>query len=258
MDAERIQPYWHSIGALGIIGAKGNNGVGVTGINWDVSLMLLKIGAQGLRRGEPDVKRASRAARAIRFAADHGARVVNWSGWVDDPRPEATAELRDAVRYAATHGALLVLAAGNEALDLDRDENCRVLPQCLDEPNLLNVADLGSDGSLHRYTLEGRTFGSNFGVRRVEIGAFGGQFTTGLRHGFSTYERTGGTSSAAPVVSGVAALVLSVQPNLSATDLKRVLLDSATQVPTLASAVSGGRAVNAVAAVNLAKEWRVR
>jgi len=66
MDATRVQPYWHSIDALGIIGAKGDNGLGVAGINWDVSLMLLKIGAQGIGRGEQDTLRPGRAARAIR------------------------------------------------------------------------------------------------------------------------------------------------------------------------------------------------
>ena len=62
MDRTRIQPYWHSISALGIIGARGNNGIGVAGINWDVSLMLLKIGAQGIGRDEKDTLRPGRAA----------------------------------------------------------------------------------------------------------------------------------------------------------------------------------------------------
>jgi len=69
MRKDSIQPYWHSISALGIIGARGNNGLGVAGINWEVSMMLLKIGAQGIGRDEKDTARPGRAAKAIRYAA---------------------------------------------------------------------------------------------------------------------------------------------------------------------------------------------
>jgi subtilisin family serine protease len=252
-DATRIQPYWHSISALGIIGAKGDNGIGVAGINWDVSLMLLKTGAQGLGMDDYHPDHAKRVAEAIRYAADHGARVINWSGWVPDPRPDAAGLLRDAIRYAAERQVLLVLSAGNSASDLDREENC-FLPRCLDEPNVINVTEVMPDASLRRYELERGTFGSNFGVRRVEIAAMARQFTTHLRHANSTYRLCGGTSCAAPVVSGVAALVLSVQPDLTALELKRILLDSATRVPELGGSISGGRVVNALAAIQMATQ----
>lgn len=117
MDRTRIQPFWHSISALGIIGAKGNNGTGVAGINWDLSMMLLKIGAQGIRRGETDTNRKTRAARAIRYAVDNGARVINWSGFVEDK--SNLEELREAFEYAEQYGVLIVVAAGNSGLDLD-------------------------------------------------------------------------------------------------------------------------------------------
>jgi len=57
MRKDRIQTHWHSISALDIVGAKGNNGIGVAGINWNVSMMLLKIGAQGIGRDEKDTIR---------------------------------------------------------------------------------------------------------------------------------------------------------------------------------------------------------
>ena len=113
MRRDSIQPYWHSISALGIIGAKGNNGIGVAGINWDVSMMLLKIGAQGIGRDEKDTERPGRAAKAIRYAADNGARVINWSGFVSDPTPAALEELRAAIEYAGKKNVLLVVGAGN-------------------------------------------------------------------------------------------------------------------------------------------------
>lgn len=251
MDRSRIQPYWHSISALGIIGARGDNGIGVAGINWDVSLMLLKIGAQGVRRGEIDTVRVIRAARAIRYAVDNGARIINWSGFVDVRDSVRLVPLREAVRYAALHDVLLVTGAGNDAADLDRNERC-LYPQCFDFPNQIRVAQLGFDGSLYRYQTGGQTRGSNYGVRRVEIAAVGEQFTTELENGMSTYGTSNGTSSAGPVVAGVAALVLAVRPDLSAAQLKRLLMESAVPLPGLAGRVASGGVVNAYHAVRLA------
>lgn len=103
MRKDRIQPYWHSISALGIIGARGNNGIGVAGINWDLSMMLLKIGAQGIGRDEKDTLRPGRAAKAIRYAADNGARIINWSGFVSMQRADGRRGRRpDAVRKAGS------------------------------------------------------------------------------------------------------------------------------------------------------------
>ncbi|HSG99619.1 MAG TPA: S8 family serine peptidase, partial [candidate division Zixibacteria bacterium] len=101
-DVTRIAPYHHSAPALGIIGARGNNGIGVAGINWRVSLQLLKIGAQGETNGG----RAGRAARAIRYAVDNGARAINWSGFVSDTNSLGLDSLREAVAYADSAGVL--------------------------------------------------------------------------------------------------------------------------------------------------------
>ena len=253
MDRSRIQPYWHSISAMGIIGAVGNNGIGVAGINWTVSLMPLRIGAQGIRRGERDTARVTTAARAIRYAVDNGARVINWSGYVDTRDPAELAPLRDAVAYAATRGVLLVTGAGNDGKDLDLDANC-LYPQCFDLPNQIRVAQLALDGTRYRYSTGGQERGSNYGVRRVEIAAIGQHFSTDLYHDRSIYEMTNGTSSAGPVVAGVAALVLSVRPDLDATGLKDILIRSAVPLATLRGVVSSGGVVNAWRAVRLALE----
>ena len=252
MDRSRIQPYWHSIHALGIIGAAGNNRVGIAGINWNVSMMLLKIGAQGVRRGDTDSLRAVRAAAAIRFAADHGARVLNWSGFITDTRPAAVDLLRDAIRYAGAHNVLVVVGAGNDARDIDVDANC-MYPQCIDEPNMIRVAQLATDGNLYTYEVGGQRRGSNYGARRVELAAVGENFTTALRDNNSTYETSNGTSNAGPVVAGIAALVLSVRPALTAVELKRILLESATVLPSLQGKVQGARAINPAGAIRRAQ-----
>ncbi len=255
MDRSRIQPYWHSVSALGIIGAKGNNGIGVAGVNWDVSLMLLRIGAQGVGRGEADTARVGRAARAIRYAVDNGAQVVNWSGYVDARDSASLEPLRAAVRYAADHDVLLVTGAGNDALDLDDDANC-LWPQCFDMPNQLRVGQAAFDGGLYRYEVGGQTRGSNYGVRRVEIAALGENYTTDLYNGIPTYAVSNGTSSAGPVVAGVAALVLSARPGLGARELKDILVRSAMPLPGLRGRVGSGGVVNAYRALCLALERR--
>jgi len=251
MDRTRIQPYWHSIDALGIIGARGNNGIGVAGVNWEVSLMLLKIGAQGIRRGEVDSARVGRAARAIRYATDNGARVINWSGFVDTRDSTGLAPLRAAVGYAASRGVLLVTGAGNDGLDLDVDRNC-IFPQCFDSANQIRVAEVNFDGGLFQYKVGDQVRGSNYGRRRVEIGALARNFTTALYHGQSIYGESGGTSNAGPVVAGIAALVLAARPDLSGARVKALLLESATPFPALQGRVSTGGVVNAYRAVRMA------
>jgi subtilisin family serine protease len=252
MRRDRIQPYWHSIAALGIIGARGNNGLGVAGINWDVSMMLLKIGAQGIGRDEKDTARPGRAAKAIRYAADNGARVINWSGFVSDPTPEGLAELEAAIKYAGAKNVLLVVGAGNSGLDIDRPENS-TYPACFPLGNILTVAMIDFKGELVHYMAGDRRLGSNYGARNVDIAALDEDFTTDLENGRSTYRLGGGTSCAAPVVTGIAALALSVKPGLSAADLKKLLMDTATRLPALDGKVVCGGMINAYKALLAAK-----
>src|SRR2546430_822241 len=152
MDKTRIATYSHGLGVMEIIGAKGNNGIGVAGINWDVSMMLLKIGAQGVGRGEVDSLRPERAAKAIRYAVDNGARIINWSGFVDNTDPKQIQTLREVIAYAGKRNALIVVGAGNGASDLDTGENCK-FPQCFDEENLGRGAGIDFQGKLFQGNL---------------------------------------------------------------------------------------------------------
>lgn len=246
MDHNRIQPNWHSITALGIIGARGNNGIGVAGINWNVSMMLLKIGAQGIKRGEVDRHRPHRAARAIRYAVENGARIINWSGFVDQTDPGELAELRASFDHAEQRGVLIVLGAGNSADDLDLPDKA-LFPQRFPNANILLVAEIGHNGKLARH--------SNYGTRAVHIAAIGQNYTTFVFNGLPTYELVGGTSNAAPVASGVAALMLSVRPELAAEQLKRILMDTARRVTGLETKTASGGAIDAHAAVAAALQY---
>lgn len=253
MDKTRIAEIPHGLHVIGIIGAKGNNGIGVAGINWDVSMMLLKIGAQGVGPGEVDSLRPEHAAKAIRYAVDNGARIINWSGFVDNTDPKQIETLREAIAYAGKHNVLIVVGAGNTPSDLDTGEGCK-FPQCFVEDNLIRVAGLDFLGRLLREDPGSRYVGgSSFGLKRVEIAALELNYTTDIQGGVGTYALGGGTSDAAPVVSGVAALMLSVNPKLTAMQLKKLLMDSVTKLPALKGKVASGGMVNAYRAVLAAK-----
>jgi subtilisin family serine protease len=218
-------------------------------------MMLLKIGAQGTGRDEIDRARPGRAAKAIRYAADNGARIINWSGFVSDPTPEALAELKAALEYAGKKNVLLVVGAGNNGLDIDRPENF-TYPACFPLDNILTVAMIDFKGGLVRYQAGDRWLGSNYGVRNVDIATLDENFATDVKNGRSSYSLGAGTSCAGPVLAGVAALTLSVNPDLSATALKKILMDTATRLPALGGKVACGGMVNAYKALLAARAAR--
>lgn len=250
-----IAPYWHSIPALGIIGARGNNAIGVAGINWEVSMMLLKTMAQGSVSEKDPYARIPKAAEAILYAVDNGARVINWSGFVGCRDQEKLKPLKDAIDYAEEKAVLLVIAAGNSKKNIDLEENYS-FPSCFQNENLLVVAEIDFDGNL--YVVERDSIyvgGSNFGVQNVDIAAIAQNFTTGLRHNQSIYRLTGGTSNSAPVVTGVAALIFSIRPDLDGLQVKEILMKSAIRLPGLKGKVKSEGMVNAFEAVKLAQSY---
>jgi subtilisin family serine protease len=95
--------------------------------------------------------------------------------------------------------------------------------------------------------------GSNYGHKRVEIAAIGRNYTTNVVNGTGTYPLCSGTSCAAPVVSGVAALMLSVNPRLTVSQLKILLMQSATKLPALKGKIASEGMVNAYQAVLAAR-----
>ncbi|NIM57556.1 MAG: S8 family serine peptidase [Candidatus Aminicenantes bacterium] len=250
-----IAPYWHSIPALGIIGARGNNEIGVAGINWEVSMMLLKMMAQGSVSIKDPCSRVPKAAEAIRYAVDNSARVINWSGFVSCLDQEKLKPLQDAIDYAEEKGVLIVTGAGNNKENIDLEENY-TFPSCFQNENLLVVAEIDFDGYLYEVERDSKYVGgSNFGVQNVDIAALSQNFTTGLRHNHSVYRLSGGTSNSAPVVSGVAALIFSIRPDLDGLEVKEILMRSATRLQGLQGKVKSGGMVNAFDALKLAQSY---
>ena len=248
------QLQWHSHGThvAGIIGAKRGNGFGTDGIADAAQLMTLgAVPASGDER-DKDV------ANAIRYAADHGARIINMSfskGY--SPYRQVVEE---ALLYAEKKGLLLIRAAGNQHADLDTQQ---AFPSSfVNGRRLSNMLIVGN--VTHKLDSELVASSSNYGAKTVDIFAPGSQIYSTVPGGL--FQAKTGTSMAAPVVAGVAAFIWSYFPNLTAAEIRRVILESAykpqvlvkkpgtgEKVPFQSLSVSGG-IVNAKTAWFLAEK----
>ncbi|TKJ31079.1 hypothetical protein CEE39_07660 [bacterium (candidate division B38) B3_B38] len=189
--------------------------------------------------------------------------MINWSGFVSRATPEEFEELKEAIDYAAEKGVLLVIGAGNSAINLDQIEDPQTIEEqfnLLSHPNILRVACIDLEGNLETYYSYGRKFGSNYGKKRVDMAAPGAYIPTTMimSNGQDGYCLFAGTSAAAPIVSGVAALVLSVNPELTPFELKELLVESCQPVESIGDMVRSGGVVNAYRAVKKAMEIRKR
>ncbi|RYY34293.1 MAG: peptidase S8 [Sphingobacteriaceae bacterium] len=205
----------HGTGVAGLIGAVRGNGYGIDGVADNVRIMGIKAVPNG-DEYDKDI------AKAIRYAVDNGAKIINMSfgkklsphkKWVDD-----------AYKYAASKDVLLVQAAGNDNSDVD------VKPQYPNDnfedgsaTDADNVIVVGASGALNDTTLAGSF--SNYGKKNVDVFAPGVGVTSVDKD--AEFNTADGTSFASPITAGVAALVLEYYPKLSAKQLKQVILQSA-------------------------------
>jgi len=208
----------HGTHVAGIIAASRLNGKGMDGIDDKVYIMALRAVPDGDER-DKDV------ALAIRYAVDNGARIVNMSfgknfspgkKWVDD-----------AVRYAGDHDVLLIHAAGNENRNID---SVPYFPnpsyENSDERSDLFLTIAANSGGPDSLILA--RF-SNYGKKEVDLFAPGVKLYSTLPS--NQYASWSGTSMAAPVVTGVAALIMEYYPKLSARQVKYILTHSVMHLP---------------------------
>lgn len=221
----------HGTHLAGIIGARGNNGIGIAGINWQVQILPLKF-ADDEGKGNSLL-----AIQAIDYAIRNGAKIINAS-WVitsNGPIP-ADSLFAKAIRKAGESGILFVTAAGNRfdpagGVDIDQDP---VYPASFHEPNILTVTALDEAGDLASF--------SNYGASTVDLAAPGTHvFSTlpGNRYG---YRR--GTSVATAYVSGSAALIASMNPQLTGEQIKSILIHSVSPQENLLDRISSGGSLN--------------
>ncbi len=218
----------HGTHVAGILGATGNNGYGVAGVDWNARLMVLKfIGPNGTG----DI---SNAIQAIYYAVGHGARVINAS-W---GQPDGSQALYDAIQYAGLHGAVFVMAAGNDAADNDYSYPYASLDTL---SNVIMVASVDATGRL--------SSSSNYGPNSVDIAAPGVNIRSDVTGGFANLT---GTSMAAAFVSGVASLVVGLHPEYTAAQVVQVVLSTARPLAGVQGLVTTGGIVDAAAAVTTA------
>ncbi|MFH0809084.1 MAG: S8 family serine peptidase, partial [Pseudomonadota bacterium] len=228
----------HGTHVAGIIGAAGNNALGVSGVCWRVQIMPLKVLGQDGEGSEFDV------AEAVRWAADHGAKIINLSMEREaSPQEPQLGALETAIATARSHGILVVTAAGNGnggnvGINLD-SAALKVYPGCFDEANILNVAaTTGADRLLAS---------SNYGKTYVDIAAPGASIWSTIdREATPPYALFSGTSMAAAVVSGTAALIWAERPELTLSEMKDLLI-SGCQAHDLP--VGSGGILNAASAL---------
>lgn len=203
----------HGTHVAGIIAAERNNGIGMNGVASNVKIMPVRLVPDG-DEYDKDV------ALGIRYAVDNGAKVINASfGKQFATHPEW---VRDAIRYAESKDVLIVIGSGNDGLNMDKVVNYPN-DQEMDGPEYVdNVLLVGAMN--YKYGSELVADFSNYGSTSVDVFAPGVKIwsTTPL----NTYEYQQGTSMASPAVAGVAATIRSYYPNLSAKQVKKIIMDS--------------------------------
>ncbi len=205
----------HGSHVAGIIGAVRGNDTGIDGVARTVKLMVVRAVPNG---DEHDKDIAS----AIRYAVDNGAQIINMSFGKDYSPHKAAVD--DAVRYADARGVLMIHASGNDGKNLAEVKNFPT-PVYLDGTRAVNWIEVGASSWKGGAALAAPF--SNYGKAQVDVFAPGVDILSTVLGG--GYGRESGTSMAAPVVSGLAAVLMSYFPTLTAADVKQVILESSTR-----------------------------
>ncbi len=217
----RVDDESHGTHVAGIIAAERNNGKGANGVANNVAIMSVRAVPNG-DEYDKDI------ARGIRYAVDNGAKVINGSfGKSFSPNAQW---VYDAIKYAADNDVLFVHAAGNDGADLDNPANPNFPNDQINNgpefsDNVITVGALDPN-----YGSELVASYSNYGNINVDVFAPGTDIYSTYPN--NEYEYSPGTSMAAPAVSGIAALIFSQYPNLSAKQVKKIILNSGLPVKT--------------------------
>jgi subtilisin family serine protease len=221
-DGDPNDDHGHGTHCAGTIGAVGNNGIGITGVAWQVRLMALKFLSAGGSGASSD------AIRCIDYARSNGAKIMSNSWGGGGP----SASLLASIERARGAGILFVAAAGNDyGRNTDSSPN---YPSSYASDNIVSVAATDSSDRLASF--------SNFGPTSVDLGAPGVGILSSVASSDSAYESYSGTSMATPHVAGALAVLAAQFPQDNHSALIRRLLSATDPNPSLRGrTVSGGR-----------------
>lgn len=219
LDGGILETAAHGTHVAGIIAAVRGNGIGMDGVANNVKIMAIRtIPAKDGDENDKDV------ALAIRYAVDNGAKVINMS--FNKAFSINAQWVKEAIKYAQKKDVLLVNSAGN---DSENTDNTSFFPndQAINSSEFVdNYITVGSTSYKYDKTIVSNF--SNYGKKRVDIFAPGEQIWSTMPE--NKYDFDSGTSMSAPLVAGIAAVVRSQYPNLSASEVKNILMDSGVQI----------------------------
>jgi thermitase len=216
----------HGTHVGGIIGAITNPRSGVSGVAQKVSIMSVKYYSES----NPGSVNLRNTVRAITYAIDHGAKIINYSGG----GPKFSEDEYLAIKKAEAAGILFVAAAGNEHQDTDLSDNY-YYPSAYRLSNIISVAATDINNNLLK--------SSNWGKTKVDVAAPGENIYSTLPNG--RYGYMSGTSQATAFVSGLAALLLAKDPTLTPAQIKKLIGASVDHLPQLQTRVATGGRINA-------------
>ncbi len=227
--------FGHGTHCAGIIGARGNNEIGISGVAWNAKLASAKfLNSSGIGYLS-DAIESINYARSLRLTG-HKIIVTNnsWGGG------GFSAALYSAIQQSIDAGIIFVAAAGNFGVDNDQFPT---YPASYNLDGIISVASTNSSG--------GRSSFSNFGSVTVDIAAPGSNIISCVPN--KTYDYYSGTSMAAPHVSGIALLTQSIcNGSLSISQLKNTIFNSGVPNPILKGAIASGAVANAANALTMA------
>jgi thermitase len=227
-----VDLHGHGSHVAGIIGATAKTNAGVMGVAPNICIMAIRYysdtatGAQNL----------ANTVKAINYAVDHGANVINYSGG----GAEFSIQEMQAIKRAEAKGVIFVAAAGNEYQDTDQTGNA-YFPAAYGLSNIIAVAAT----NIHNQILPS----SNWGKKHVHVAAPGEYIYSTLPHG--KYGYLTGTSQATAFVSGLAALILSEYPKLKPSEVRDIITKTADKLESLNGKVASGGRINAYAALRM-------
>ena len=217
----------HGTHCAGTIGALGNNGIGVAGVNWNVTIIPVKfLDSQGSGSLE-------NAVQAIQYATKLGVNIMS-NSWGGGPFTQA---LYDAIKDARDHGILFVAAAGNDSNDNDTSPS---YPASYELDNVIAVAATDNRDQLASF--------SNYGHSKVHVAAPGVKILSTIKGG--DYAVMSGTSMATPHVSGISALLWSTNPSYTYAQIKELLINTSDKVRGLNKKVLARGRVNVYNAIH--------
>lgn len=233
-DDDPMDPNGHGTHVAGIIGAVGNNGTGTTGVCQRASVMAVRVlDATGQAT-------TATAIQGIRFAVTHGARVINMSfvgGGSFDPL------FSEAITHAQNSDVVVVVAAGNDASDIDGASGARY-PCSFIQPNLVCAAALDQNYALASF--------SSWGATSVDVGAPGTNILStwaGAQSSNSSYNTIDGTSMASPQAAGLASMLRAFNPQYTFIDTVNAIKSGGRSVPALAGRTASGKAVDVMSSL---------